>query len=123
MSERLETRPTEEPLLCSFCKRTQKEVKKLIAGPHVFICDECVRYCAEALHAKEAVPQPPQVAVFPPLSHSSKAVVITIKPHRHDAPSPTEIFGALMPAYDLGMRIASVHTVGASFSFILERSS
>lgn len=32
-------------LHCSFCGRTQHEVRKLIAGPTVFICDECVDLC------------------------------------------------------------------------------
>ena len=32
-------------LYCSFCGKSQHEVRKLIAGPSVFICDECVRDC------------------------------------------------------------------------------
>ncbi len=32
-------------LYCSFCGKSQHEVKKLIAGPSVFICDECVDLC------------------------------------------------------------------------------
>lgn len=36
-----------EPLRCSFCSKTQFEVRKLIAGPLVFICNECVDLCAE----------------------------------------------------------------------------
>ena len=36
--------------ICSFCKRSQDEVNRLIAGPdHVFICDECVDLCQEIL--------------------------------------------------------------------------
>ena len=31
-----------DSLFCSFCGKSQKEVKKLIAGPTVFVCDECV---------------------------------------------------------------------------------
>lgn len=41
-----------EPLRCSFCSKTQFEVSKLIAGPLVFICDECVDLCADILAAK-----------------------------------------------------------------------
>jgi ClpX C4-type zinc finger/ATPase family associated with various cellular activities (AAA) len=33
------------PLLCSFCGKSQREVKKLISGPPVYICDECVALC------------------------------------------------------------------------------
>ena len=32
---------------CSFCNKSQKDVKRLIAGPDVFICDECVGLCVE----------------------------------------------------------------------------
>ena len=34
-------------LFCSFCGKNQKEVKKLIAGPAVYICDECIQLCGE----------------------------------------------------------------------------
>lgn len=39
----------ESKLKCSFCGKTQDQVKKLIAGPEVFICDECVELCNEIL--------------------------------------------------------------------------
>ena len=38
-----------EVLRCSFCGKTQDEVKKLIAGPGVYICDECIRLCDEII--------------------------------------------------------------------------
>ncbi|ABW68497.1 ATP-dependent Clp protease ATP-binding subunit ClpX [Desulfosudis oleivorans] len=38
-----------EKLICSFCGKTQKEVKKLIAGPAVYICDECIHLCGEII--------------------------------------------------------------------------
>ena len=34
---------------CSFCKKTQRQVRKLIAGPKVYICDECVDICLTIL--------------------------------------------------------------------------
>ena len=37
----------EQTLYCSFCGKSQNEVKKLIAGPQVFICDECITLCLE----------------------------------------------------------------------------
>ena len=40
---------TNDRLKCSFCGKTQDQVKKLIAGPDVFICDECVELCNEIL--------------------------------------------------------------------------
>jgi ATP-dependent Clp protease ATP-binding subunit ClpX len=38
-----------EDLLCSFCGKSQDEVKKLIAGPSVYICDECIQLCNEII--------------------------------------------------------------------------
>jgi ATP-dependent Clp protease ATP-binding subunit ClpX len=46
-------RPTKSKLNCSFCDKSQEEVKKLIAGPSVYICNECVVLCNEIL-AEEA---------------------------------------------------------------------
>ena len=55
-------------LLCSFCGKSQSEVKKLIAGPGVYICDECIELCndiiaeeyekEEAKHSRLAIPEP-----------------------------------------------------------------
>ena len=44
-------------LRCSFCNKSQREVRKLIAGPNVYICDECVDICLDIIaedRAKEA---------------------------------------------------------------------
>ena len=47
-------------LCCSFCGKSQKEVKKLIAGPTVYICDECIGLCndiiAEEIEKDERIP-------------------------------------------------------------------
>jgi len=56
------------PLYCSFCGKSQQEVKKLIAGPRVYICEECIGLCneiiAEDIAQQEASPaeqpSPPQ---------------------------------------------------------------
>ena len=57
-------------LFCSFCGKNQSEIKKLIAGPEVFICDECVDLCTEiiqedhknaALRADRRVPTPAKI--------------------------------------------------------------
>ena len=44
----------EKLLYCSFCGKSQHEVKKLIAGPSVFICDECIQLCTDIV--REEVP-------------------------------------------------------------------
>ena len=63
----------EDALRCSFCNKSQDDVKKLIAGPTVFICDECVDVCneiisddltAEAASIKEALPKPVEIKDF-----------------------------------------------------------
>ncbi|MGB0635007.1 MAG: ATP-dependent Clp protease ATP-binding subunit ClpX [Paracoccaceae bacterium] len=57
-------------LYCSFCGKSQHEVRKLIAGPTVFICDECVELCmdiireetkASGLKAEDGVPVPQEI--------------------------------------------------------------
>jgi ATP-dependent Clp protease ATP-binding subunit ClpX len=45
-----------EQLLCSFCGKSQRQVKKLIAGPGVYICDECIDLCNEIIDEELAVP-------------------------------------------------------------------
>ena len=45
-----------ELLKCSFCGKTQKQVKKLIAGPGVYICDECIDLCNEIIEEELAEP-------------------------------------------------------------------
>lgn len=58
------------PLYCSFCGKGQHEVRKLIAGPSVFICDECVDLCTDIIKeegkgplapSSEGVPSPKQI--------------------------------------------------------------
>src|ERR1700710_1431916 len=53
-------RPTDsnEQLLCSFCGKSQRQVKKLIAGPGVYICDECIDLCNEIID-EELTAAPP----------------------------------------------------------------
>lgn len=57
-------------LYCSFCGKSQHEVKKLIAGPTVFICDECVELCMDIIReenktamvrSREGVPTPQEI--------------------------------------------------------------
>ncbi|MDA2933152.1 ATP-dependent Clp protease ATP-binding subunit ClpX [Acidobacteria bacterium AH-259-D05] len=63
----------EDILHCSFCNKSQNDVKKLIAGPTVFICDECVDVCneiisddlaAESSSVKESLPKPVEIKDF-----------------------------------------------------------
>jgi ATP-dependent Clp protease ATP-binding subunit ClpX len=66
----------EKLLYCSFCGKSQHEVKKLIAGPSVFICDECIDLCNDIIRDENT-------------SDSSTAVA------KSDLPTPQEICGIL----------------------------
>src|SRR5690606_23684287 len=58
-------------LNCNFCGKSQKEVKKLIAGPGVYICDECIELCNDIIYedavkavaktATDNVPKPHEI--------------------------------------------------------------
>ena len=49
MSDKIDKIAGEKLLYCSFCGKSQHEVKKLIAGPSVFICDECIELCNDII--------------------------------------------------------------------------
>ena len=60
----------QDTLFCSFCGKSQKEVKKLIAGPTVFVCDECVELCMDIIKEdtknhksklKKGIPKPSEI--------------------------------------------------------------
>src|SRR5258708_10598356 len=60
-------------LRCSFCGKSQKQVKKLIAGPGVYICDECIELCNDIIEEElaessevrfEDLPKPREIFEF-----------------------------------------------------------
>ena len=78
---------TDKVLYCSFCGKSQHEVKKLIAGPSVFICDECIELCNDIVRDEVASEAP-----------AAKAA-------RSDLPTPTEIKSSL-DQYVIGQETA-----------------
>ena len=56
----------DEALRCSFCNKSQREVKKLIAGPTVFICDECVDICLDIIAEDRMLDQEQEAALPKP---------------------------------------------------------
>jgi len=63
-------RRPEELLNCSFCGKSQNDVKKLIAGPGVYVCNECIDICNEIINddeqqeqatSRSALPKPNQL--------------------------------------------------------------
>ncbi len=75
----------EKLLYCSFCGKSQHEVKKLIAGPSVFICDECIDLCNDIIR-------------------DEAAAVESVSP-KSDLPTPQEIFD-LLGQYVIGQQTA-----------------
>jgi ATP-dependent Clp protease ATP-binding subunit ClpX len=78
---------SEKVLYCSFCGKSQHEVKKLIAGPSVFICDECIELCNDII--RDEVP----------------AETVDPKSAKSDLPIPTEI-KSILDQYVIGQDVA-----------------
>jgi ATP-dependent Clp protease ATP-binding subunit ClpX len=78
---------SEKVLYCSFCGKSQHEVKKLIAGPSVFICDECIELCNDIVRD--------EVPAETPQGRASKS----------DLPVPSEIKASL-DQYVIGQDVA-----------------
>ncbi|MCU0761798.1 MAG: ATP-dependent Clp protease ATP-binding subunit ClpX [Hydrogenophaga sp.] len=76
----------EKALYCSFCGKSQHEVKKLIAGPSVFICDECIDLCNDIIRDE-----------LPGLE--------SVKPSTDDLPTPAEL-KANLDNYVIGQETA-----------------
>ncbi|NWH06322.1 ATP-dependent Clp protease ATP-binding subunit ClpX [Desulfobacter latus] len=57
---------TNDQFFCSFCGKNQREVKKLIAGPSVYICNECIKLCSEIIEdeEKESAVEPESAKAF-----------------------------------------------------------
>ncbi|MCL2523415.1 MAG: ATP-dependent Clp protease ATP-binding subunit ClpX [Betaproteobacteria bacterium] len=75
----------EKLLYCSFCSKSQHETKKLIAGPSVFICDECIALCNDII--RDELPAE------------------TVQASRADLPTPREIC-AILDQYVIGQEVA-----------------
>lgn len=60
-----ESGSNDKSMFCSFCGKNQHEVKKLIAGPSVFVCDECVELCNEIIREEVKEEVPSQEAPLP----------------------------------------------------------
>jgi hypothetical protein len=81
--------PSDADLRCSFCDKYKDDVRKLIAGPTVFICDECVSVCVEIisddnrfetakLSSEPAATADPRPAGLPPIAPAGDAVTCTL---------------------------------------------
>jgi hypothetical protein len=68
--------PTSRNLVCSFCGKTADQVAKLIAGPTVFICDECVDLCNDIIAEETEVPAA-ESELAPPWAGQATPQVVT----------------------------------------------
>jgi ATP-dependent protease Clp ATPase subunit len=48
-------------LRCTFCKRSEQQVRKLVAGPGVYICDRCTERAHAIIHEETTSPTPPSI--------------------------------------------------------------
>ena len=87
MADKKGSSSSEKVLYCSFCGKSQHEVKKLIAGPSVFICDECIELCNDII--RDEVPAEPA----------------KLKTSKSDLPIPSEIKLSL-DQYVIGQDVA-----------------
>jgi ATP-dependent Clp protease ATP-binding subunit ClpX len=102
--------------LCSFCGKSHAEVKKLIAGPGVFICDNCVVLCKQVLDkelASQAKKHKPRISVAKPAEikrqldlhcigqdHAKKTLAVAVHNHYKrilQEPPPAEVEGVVNP--------------------------
>jgi len=94
---------------CSFCKKRQNEVKKLIAGPGVFICDECILLCKDIIDRElkptEEKPAPPLKVLKPTeikeqldqyvigQERAKKSLAVAVHNHYKRIKNPVELNG------------------------------
>ena len=108
-------------LICSFCEKTQDEVRKLVAGPGVFICDECVELCndilSEELEQRGAfrerfnIPAPKEILAFLDQyvigqTHAKK--ILSVAVHNHYK----RIQNNLLPRSDVELQKSNILLLG-----------
>ena len=85
-----------DPYYCNFCGKNQREIKKLVAGPGVYICDECVELCNDIIyedalsspssHALDNVPKPHEIKAHLDqyvVSQERAKKIISVAVHNH----------------------------------------
>jgi ATP-dependent Clp protease ATP-binding subunit ClpX len=71
----MKKRDDDANLSCSFCGKSQREVKKLIAGPTVYICDECIELCNDIIAEEYGHEEPPSASSRVPKPREIRAAL------------------------------------------------
>lgn len=77
---------TDKSVRCSFCGKSQDAVEKIIAGPGVYICDECIKVCSNIMESEE---------------YEDEETTYTLKEQNSNLPSPAEI-KEILDSYVIG---------------------
>ncbi len=91
-----ETKSAHQLLRCSFCEKTQEQVRKLIAGPTAYICDECIELCYDIVRQNDitspgslssgSVPSPREIREFLDqyvIGQDYAKIVVSVAVHNH----------------------------------------
>ncbi|RLP11018.1 ATP-dependent Clp protease ATP-binding subunit ClpX [Propionibacterium australiense] len=112
---------------CSFCGKSQKQVKKLIAGPGVYICDECIDLCNEIIEeelsqlgeaeAPSQLPKPAEIREFLDQyiigqDDAKKALAVAVYNHYKRLNAQTEAEGARRVAEDVELGKSNILLIG-----------
>jgi hypothetical protein len=105
-----------DTLYCSFCGKSQREVKKLIAGPTVFICHECVDLCADICRGNDALDEDAAAAAaeWSRRSAALRQAIDALSSQHEDA---------IEPIRGLWVMTASHDTADGSVRIVLKRNS
>ncbi|WP_101523930.1 ATP-dependent Clp protease ATP-binding subunit ClpX [Nocardioides houyundeii] len=107
-------------LKCNFCGKSQKQVKKLIAGPNVYICDECIELCNEIIEEElaegaevslEELPKPREIFEFLNSyvigqEHAKKALAVAVYNHYKRVQSGAAVGSATKHSKDEHVEVA-----------------
>ena len=125
-------------LYCSFCGKSQHEVKKLIAGPTVFICDECVELCMDIIKEEnksnnqrlDGIPSPAEInrvlndfvigqdkALSCPMTKSFKTLLISAGLGIPSSLWLFDLFSSLMMSIHNSTHSSQINTVGPAINF------
>src|SRR5258706_4475795 len=121
-------------LTCSFCGKAQKEVKKLIAGPTVYICDECIGLCNDIIaeeiekedqaYGSSAIPKPAQIKKVLDeyvIGQDRAKKILAVAVHNHykridHKQTTTNISGATNPDEEIELQKSNILLLGPTGS-------